>query len=213
MKILSVKTLALPEIKVVQFALFKDHRGYFTEPYRKSDLTTHPDLPFSKSGDFVQENESFSKSHTLRGLHFQWNPFMGKMVRTLFGHMIDIVMDIRLGSPNYGKAILYDMPRSVDADMGEWIWAPPGFAHGNLFLEPTAIEYLCTGEYSQGCEAGISPLSPDIDWSLAEVGLKAELDKNIASEELLISDKDRLGLSVKDWSADARSSNFIYGKV
>ncbi|MEK7144821.1 MAG: dTDP-4-dehydrorhamnose 3,5-epimerase family protein [Patescibacteria group bacterium] len=213
MKILSVKTLALPEIKVVQFALFKDHRGYFTEPYRKSDLTAHPDLPFSKSGDFVQENESFSKSHTLRGLHFQWNPFMGKMVRTLFGHMIDIVMDIRLGSPNYGKAILYDMPRSVDADMGEWIWAPPGFAHGNLFLEPTAIEYLCTGEYSQGCEAGISPLSPDIDWSLAEVGLKAELDKNIASEELLISDKDRLGLSVKDWSADARSSNFIYGKV
>ena len=155
MKILSVKTLALPEIKVVQFALFKDHRGYFTEPYRKSDLTAHPDLPFSKSGDFVQENESFSKSHTLRGLHFQWNPFMGKMVRTLFGHMIDIVMDIRLGSPNYGKAILYDMPRSVDADMGEWIWAPPGFAHGNLFLEPTAIEYLCTGEYSQGCEASI----------------------------------------------------------
>ena len=213
MKILSVKTLTLPEIKVVQFALFKDNRGYFTEPFRKSDFTAHPDLPFPHAGDFVQHNESYSKSGTVRGLHFQWNPYMGKLVRTLFGHMMDIVMDIRIGSPHFGKVILYDMPRGTDAESGEWIWVPAGFAHGNLFLEPTAIEYLCTGEHSPGCEAGISPLSPDLDWSLAEADLKAIFDTHIASAQLLISDKDRLGLHLKDWRADARSSNFIYGTI
>lgn len=213
MKILSVKPLALPEIKVVQFAHFKDHRGYFTEPFRKSDLTAHPDLPFPGAGDFVQHNESFSKPGTLRGLHFQWNPYMGKLVRTLFGHMMDIVMDIRLGSPNFGKIILYDMPRDRDAESGEWIWVPAGFAHGNLFLEPTAIEYLCTGEHSPGCEASISPLSPDLDWSLTDAGLKAIFDTHVASPELLISDKDRVGLTLKNWGADARSSNFVYGTI
>ena len=213
MKILSVKPLALPEVKVLTFALFKDHRGYFTEPYRKSDYLAHPDLPFPHAGDFVQHNESFSKTGTLRGLHFQWNPYMGKLVRTLFGHMLDIVMDIRLGSPNFGKVILYDMPRSIDAESSEWIWVPAGFAHGNLFLEPTAIEYLCTGEHSPGCEAGVSPLTADLDWSLADSSLKVILDKGITSPELLISDKDRAAPSLKDWVADARSSNFVYGTI
>lgn len=215
MKILSVKTLALPEVKVIQFALFKDHRGYFTEPFRKSDFIAHPDLPFSHTGDFVQQNESFSKSDTLRGLHFQWNPYVGKLVRTLFGHMVDIVMDIRLGSPNFGKVILYDMPRTVsaDAESSEWIWVPAGFAHGNIFTEPTAIEYFCTGEHSPGYEAGISPLSADLDWSLADPALKAVFDTVVASKELLISNKDRAAPSLKDWEADARSSNFVYGKI
>lgn len=215
MKILSVKPLALPEVKVIQFAHFKDHRGYFTEPFRKSDFTAHPDLPFPHAGDFVQQNESFSKPDTLRGLHFQWNPYMGKLVRTLFGHMMDIVMDIRLGSPNFGRVIIYDMPRTqgTDAENSEWIWVPAGFAHGNIFTKPTAIEYLCTGEHSPGCEAGISPLSTDLDWSIADPALKAKFDAVVASKELLISDKDRSAPSLKDWSADARSSNFIYGTI
>ena len=213
MKILSVKTLALPEIKVVQFALFKDNRGYFTESFRKSDLASNPDLSFFSTTEFVQENESFSLPRTLRGLHFQWNPYMGKLIRVLSGHMIDIVMDIRVGSPNFGKVILYDMPRSTDDASGEWIWVPPGFAHGNLFLEPTAIEYLCTGEYSPSCEAGISPLASDLSWTLADKALKATFDSAVVSKDLLITDKDRMGLGVKNWAADARSANFIYGKV
>ena len=213
MKILSVKTLALPEIKTVQFALFKDNRGYFTESFRKSDLAAHPALAPLAGTEFVQQNESYSLPHTLRGLHFQWNPYMGKLIRVLFGHMIDIVADIRVGSPTFGKAILYDMRHSPAAESGEWIWVPPGFAHGNLFLEPTAIEYLCTGEYSQGCEAGISPLAPDLDWALADKALKAAFDTAVASPALIITEKDRMGLGVKNWAADARSGNFIYGKV
>ncbi len=213
MKILSVKTLALPEIKVVQFALFKDNRGYFTESFRKSDFASRPELVFFGSTEIVQQNESFSLPHTLRGLHFQWNPYMGKLVRVLYGRMIDIIADIRTDSPTFGKVIAYEMRHSPAAESGEWIWVPPGFAHGNLFLEPTAIEYLCTGQYSPGFEAGISPLAPDLDWSLADKGLKANFDTAAASPALIVTEKDRLGLSVKNWGADARSANFIYGKV
>ena len=91
---------------------------------------------------------------------------MGKLVRTLTGRMVNLIIDIRKGSPTFGKMIGYDMPGRLDAEFAEWIWVPPGFAHGNLFTEDTLIEYFCSGEYSQGCEAGISPLSLDIDWSL-----------------------------------------------
>ena len=132
---------------------------------------------------FVQQNESYSKKYVLRGLHFQWNPYMGKMVRTIHGHMIDIFCDIRKGSPTFGKVVMFDMPMSSDKDFSEWIWVPPGFAHGNLFLQETTIEYMCTGEYSQGYEAGI------------------------------ISDKDRSGLSLDVWVCDPRSDNFISGQL
>jgi len=213
MKILSVKKLALPEIKVIGFARFKDNRGYFAEPFRKSDITARSELSGAGIGDFVQQNESFSLAHTLRGLHFQWNPYMGKFVRTLSGHMIDIVLDIRKGSPTFGKVLLYDMPSDASSEVGEWIWVPPGFAHGNIFLEPTTIEYLCTGEYSPGCEACISPLSQDLDWSGVETHLRASFSSISASPDVHISDKDRAGMSLADWSNDIRSSHFVYGRI
>ena len=83
MKLLGVKALAIEDIKVIQFARFCDHRGYFTEHYRKSDFCNHPDMEFLKGVDFLQCNESYSQKGTIRGLHFQWNPYMGKLVRTL----------------------------------------------------------------------------------------------------------------------------------
>ena len=174
MKLLNVQTLHVKAIKVICFARFCDHRGYFTEHFRKSDLKNHPDTAFMKDIEFVQANESFSKGGTIRGLHFQWNPYMGKLVRTISGRMVDIVLDIRKGSPTFGKIILYDMPANPNADYQEWIWVPPGFAHGNFFTENTVIEYFCSGEYSPGCEAGISPLAEDIDWSLCDKKLKRE---------------------------------------
>ena len=168
MKILSVTTLAIPDVKVIRFARFCDARGYFTEPFRKSDLQAHPQTGFFRGLEFTQANESFSRPGVIRGLHFQWNPYMGKLVRTIAGRMVDLVLDIRKGSPCQGKIIAYDMPSRVDDDYGTWIWVPPGMAHGNLFTEPTQIEYYCTGEYSPGCEAGISPLSGELDWSLCD---------------------------------------------
>ena len=212
MKITSVKSLAIPEIKVIRFARFCDGRGYFTEHFRKSDFAGHAEMGFMNGIEFVQCNESYSKAGTIRGMHFQWNPFMGKLVRTLQGRMVDMVLDIRKGSPTFGKAIAYDMPSDHGADYNEWIWVPPGFAHGNYFTAETSIEYFCSGEYSQGCEAGISPFSSDIDWSLCEPGLKSTFD-SVAAANPLVTDKDRNGFSLASWSADPRSDNFIHGKM
>jgi len=212
MKIIDVKTLEIPEVKVVKYARFCDHRGYFTEHYRKSDFQTNEKMDFLKDIEFTQCNESASKKGTIRGLHFQWNPFMGKLVRTIRGRMIDMVMDIRKGSPTFGNIILYDMPADDEKDYGEWIWVPPGFAHGNIYTEQSMIEYFCSGQYSPGCEAGVSPLASDINWELCDPELKKVFEETISSE-LLMTDKDRNGFSLAEWQSNPNSDNFIYGKL
>lgn len=211
MKILSVASLALPDVKVIRFARFTDHRGYFTEPFRRSDFDQHPDLGFLRGLGLPQMNESWSKAGVIRGLHFQWNPFMGKLVRTVSGRMVDLFLDIRLGSPTFGRIAAHDMPASDEAPHGEWIWVPPGFAHGNFFSETSRIEYLCSGEYSPGCEAGLSPVAPDLDWSACDPGLKREFDALVASGAI-ISEKDTAGLTLTAWQADERAKHFIHGQ-
>ncbi len=212
MKIDSVKSLAIPDIKVIKFARFCDNRGYFTEHYRKSDFKNHGEMNFLNQTEFCQTNESYSKAGVIRGLHFQWNPYMGKLVRTISGRMVDLVLDIRIGSNTLGKIIAYDMPSDSEEKSDTWIWVPPGFAHGNYFTEETVIEYFCTGEYSQGCEAGISPLAQDIDWSLCDISLKNEFD-DIAGSTELMTEKDREGFNIKTWLEDERSSNFLIEKL
>lgn len=209
MQISSVFSLAIPEIKVIRFSRFADHRGYFTETFRESDVKKHPNLNCMKEMTFTQMNESYSKRGAIRGLHFQWNPYMGKLVRTISGHMVDLVLDIRRGSPTFGKIIAHDMRAESTAEYQEWIWAPPGFAHGNFFLENTVIEYFCTGEYSQGCEAAISPLSADLDWSLCETALQQQFF-NLLRQNPIISNKDKKGLSLSQWTEDDSSQNFIF---
>jgi len=210
MKILSVETLSLPDIRVIRFARFADHRGYFTESFRRGDIDTHPETAFLREVALPQVNESWSRTGTVRGLHFQWNPFMGKLVRTSHGRMIDMFLDIRLGSPTFGKIAMHDMPAPPDADWGEWIWVPPGFAHGNFFTEPSRIEYFCSSEYSPGCEAGVSPLAHDLDWSLCDPQLKLEFDQ-VLSDHPLMTDKDRNGFTLAAWQQDERSRYFVYG--
>ena len=134
---------------------------------------------------------------------------MGKLVRTLSGRMVDMVLDIRKGSPDFGRIILYEMPADANAEYGEWIWVPPGFAHGNYFDRESHIEYFCSGEYSPGCEAGVSPLAADLDWSLCDPALREQFAA-IAATTTLISDKDRDGLSVTAWANDDRAQNFRY---
>jgi dTDP-4-dehydrorhamnose 3,5-epimerase len=209
MKIIEVKKLEFPAVKVIRFARFCDHRGYFTEHYRKSDFHNPETMEFMKDVDFVQCNESFSRKGTVRGLHFQWNPYIGKLVRTLRGRMIDMVLDIRKGSPTFGKIILYDMPADNEKDYGEWIWVPPGFAHGNIFTEDSMIEYFCSGRYNPACEAGISPLAEDINWDICEPALKQIFD-SIAPSTALITEKDKNGFSLDKWSANKNSDNFTY---
>ena len=207
MKIVEVKSLAIPAIKLIRFARFMDMRGYFTEAFRKSDFSSQ--LAFMRDVQFVQFNESFSRRNVVRGMHFQWNPFMGKLVRTVQGRMVDLFLDIRKGSPTYGKAAACDMPSSSDRDYAEWIWIPPGFAHGNFFTQDTTIEYVCSGEYSQGCEAGISPLAADIDWSLCDRTIKQEFDAVVANSPIM-TEKDRDAPTMGGWTADKRSNEFLY---
>jgi dTDP-4-dehydrorhamnose 3,5-epimerase len=206
MKILEVKSLAIPEVKVIRYKRFCDHRGFFSEHFRKNDFLG---LEFMKGIEFYQCNESYSKPGTIRGLHFQWNPYMGKLVRTLAGHMADLVLDIRKGSPLFGKIIGYDMPADVHADFGEWIWIPPGFAHGNLYTKESQIEYFCSGEYSPNCEAGISPLASDIDWSLFDPELRAQFNEIVAANPLM-TDKDKNGYSLESWSRNSNSELFLF---
>jgi len=194
----------IPEIKVINFQKFMDNRGYFTETYRKSQFKDILDV------DFVQINESHSKSFVMRGLHFQWNPYMGKLVRVINGQMIDLILDIRKGSPTFGKIVGYEMICLKYNEDVEWIWVPPGFAHGGIYLTETKIEYLCTGEHNPECEAGISPLAKDIDWSLFNTELKKRFNDVTNSSFLTISGKDQNGMSLDYWDKKEESKNFTY---
>jgi dTDP-4-dehydrorhamnose 3,5-epimerase len=211
MKILSISSLSLPDVKVIRFARFPDERGYFTEPFRRTDFDTHPELPFLRGVALPQMNESWSRPRVVRGLHFQWNPFMGKLVRTVSGRMVDLFLDIRLGSPTFGRIAAHELPADDEAAYSDWIWVPPGFAHGNYFTVASRIEYLCSGEYSPGCEAAISPTAPDLDWSLCEPALRQEFQTLLADRPLL-SAKDAAGLTLGAWTSDPRSQQFIHGQ-
>ena len=124
MKLLSVKELEIPGIKVLRFSRFRDHRGFFTETYRMSQMNEVIHAPI------VQINESYSAPGTVRGLHFQWNPHMGKLLKVMSGSFIDMFLDIRKGSQTYGKISAYYLGIDLSSDVDEWIWIPPGFAHG-----------------------------------------------------------------------------------
>lgn len=210
MKNPTVKTLKFREVKVIQFGRYADHRGYFTELYKKSDFD-QLEKGFLKNIKFTQVNESHSQKGVIRGLHFQWNPYMAKLVRTIQGHMVDLVLDIRLDSPTFGKIIAHDMPSAPNLPEDQWIWVPQGFAHGNFFLKETTIEYFCTGEYNPDCEAGISPLAKDLDWSSCDKKLKKLFDQTVKGKRL-ISEKDEKGFTLEEWKKDPRSKNFVYPK-
>lgn len=207
MKILEVKNLKLEGVKVIRFGRYPDNRGYFTETFKQSDVAEKPELSFLKPYNFVQTNESFSKAGVVKGLHFQWQPPLGKLLRTISGHMVDMILDIRKNSPTLGKIILYDLPAETSMDYNEWIWLPPGVAHGSFFVADSLNEYFFTADYNPKSEAGISPLSSDLDWSLCDEHLKQQFE-NLKRGNFLISPKDREGMSLNTWVTDSRSNNF-----
>ncbi len=208
MKILEVKTLDVPAIKVIQFARFHDSRGYFTEVFKKSDFQNNPKVSFLKDHEWLQANVSYSKKGVIRGLHFQWEPPMDKLVRVISGRMIDLVLDIRKNSPTYGKLVAYDMDTRGESEFNEWIWVPEGFAHGSLYLEETYIEYFCTTEWNPQGETSISPFAPDIDWSLCDPELKKIFDDSKTTD--LVTEKDRNGFTMEQWGKSVNSEKFTY---
>jgi dTDP-4-dehydrorhamnose 3,5-epimerase len=133
-----------------------DARGYFAETFR-ADLFAEAVGEF----DFVQENESLSaKVGTVRGLHFQTDPFaQGKLVRCVAGALLDVAVDIRFGSLSYGRWIAVEL----SAQNGSQLWVPPGFAHGFCTLEPnTVLAYKVTAYYSHELDQGLAWDDPAI---------------------------------------------------
>jgi dTDP-4-dehydrorhamnose 3,5-epimerase len=204
MKITSIVEFEIFGVKLIKFDRFMDSRGYFTETFRESDFINNELNIFPKG--ILQSNESFSKKNVLRGLHFQWNPNMGKLVRTINGHMIDLVLDLRNGSPTQGKVMAFDMPANFANTSTSWIWVPEGCAHGNFFLEDSYIEYFCSGAYNGECEAGISPFAEDINWSICDSNLKTKFFE--LKDSFIATSKDINGISIKEWLTRDEAKNF-----
>ena len=165
---------------------FNDHRGYFYESYKKSLF----DKEYNIKEDFVQDNHSFSCKNTIRGLHYQWDMPMGKLVRVSNGSIKDVVVDIRFNSEKYGTVYEY----MLSSENGHQLYVPPGFAHGFICLSETAsVLYKCTSEYNSDGESGINPFdsSLDIDWG-------------IKKEECIVSSKDLNALSFLEYKKNPK---------
>lgn len=172
MKILATD---LAGVMIVQSRRFDDERGYFSERFRMTSLTgLGVDL------NFVQDNLSKSRKHTLRGLHYQEPKAQGKLISVISGRIFDVAVDIRKGSPNFKKWVAVELTE----DNGKMLWVPPGFAHGFLALEDdTRVIYKVTDYWAPDCEHAIRWNDPDlaIDWPVTTPLLN---DKDAGAPEL-----------------------------
>jgi dTDP-4-dehydrorhamnose 3,5-epimerase len=151
---LSIRPLALPEIKVIGAPRFRDPRGYFAETYVRGDF-----VAAGIAHEFVQDNESLSQARgTVRGLHFQIPPFaQAKLIRVLTGRIFDACVDLRRSSSRYGQHATVEL----SAESGDQLFVPAGFAHGFCTLEPdTTVLYKVDAVYSAEHERGIAWSDP-----------------------------------------------------
>src|ERR1700674_2171610 len=134
--------------------VFEDERGFFVEVFR-ADQFAELGLPTA----FVQENHSYSRKGVLRGLHFQWEPPMGKLMRVTRGTAFLVAVDARRGSPSVGKWVGIE----ASAENRKQMWAPASFARGFCALsDDVEVQYLCTGVYNSKAESAIRWDDPDI---------------------------------------------------
>ena len=185
----TVEATAIPEVRIVHPRVFPDERGWFLEVLQH-DAFAELGLPTR----FVQVNQSRSARGVVRGLHFQWDPPQGKLMRVVAGRAFMVAVDIRPGSPTLGRSV------AIEAAAGEPVlmWAPATFARGFASLEdPTEIEYFCTAPYNPAAESGIRWDDPDlgIQWPL---------------EAPQLSSKDAAAGSLADWLAHPGSAAFAW---
>lgn len=164
-----------------------DSRGFFSQTYSRREYIKH-----GIAVNFVQDNHSLSySSATLRGMHFQTPPHaQGKLVTCMRGSIFDVAVDIRRGSPTYGKWEGFNL----SADAGHQLYIPVGFAHGFMTLEPNCeIFYKCTDYYAPETEGALKWDSCGINWPLID--------------DPILSDKDAIAPELDDFD-----SPFIYGE-
>lgn len=158
-------------VVIIEPRIFADSRGYFFESYSKKEFDEKV-----RPVDFVQDNESCSSYGVMRGLHFQAPPFtQSKLVRCVKGRVLDVAVDIRKGSPTYGRHVAVELSE----DNHRQFFVPRGFAHGFAVLSDIAVfQYKCDNYYAPQADGGISILdtSLGIDWLI-------DPDKAILSEK------------------------------
>ncbi len=206
MKILDVKSLAIPDVKIIRIGRFGDDRGYFTEVMRAEDLQSQADIPSLTNVSWTQVNESYSHQGVMRGLHFQWGPHQGKLARSTWGEMIDMALDIRTGSATEGKIVGVRLNYDPAHDTQDLIWIPPGFAHGFMAVTECRLEYICTGSWAPQTERAIRFTDSSIDWSTMDTHLADTVRSHIPHATIAV--KDREGLTLDAWRSSADRLEF-----
>jgi dTDP-4-dehydrorhamnose 3,5-epimerase len=184
---MEIEKTVLPGVLVVHPRIFRDERGYFYESYHQQK--------YQEAGIdtvFVQDNESRSVQGVVRGLHYQLNPHaQAKLVRVLEGTVFDVAVDIRKGSPTYGKWFGVEL----SAENKKQLYIPEGFAHGfSVLSEEAVLAYKCNALYHQESERGIALDDPDlgIDWQ-------------VSRQAFIVSEKDKKSPLFRD-----AEMNFIF---
>ena len=169
----SFQPTEIPDVVLIEAKRFGDARGFFMETYQQAE--------FAANGidvQFVQDNRSHSARGVLRGLHYQLEPFaQGKLLMALTGVIFDVAVDIRRGSPTYGRWV----GEILSMENGRMLYIPPGFAHGFCVLSDTAdLVYKVSAPYSPECERGIAWNDPAIgvDWPVTDPILSARDQQN-----------------------------------
>ncbi len=186
---IEIESEHLNGLVVLSPEVFEDERGFFLESFR-ADQFKELGLPHT----FVQDNHSGSPKGVLRGLHFQWDPPMGKLMRVTAGKAFLVAVDIRKGSPSLGDWFGVE----VSEENKKQVWAPAGFARGFCVLSDFAeILYKCTGTYNNQGESGIL-------WNDPEIGIEWPVIDPV------LSDKDRQAQTLSQWLNNKESDFFRY---
>jgi dTDP-4-dehydrorhamnose 3,5-epimerase len=189
---LTVHRTDIPEVLVVEHETFQDERGFFMEVYRADLFDEHSGLGLPSS--FVQLNHSRSVKGVTRGLHFQWEPPMGKLMRVARGEAFIVAVDIRPGSPTLGRHV--SLVANDENHLA--LWAPACFARGFATLSDIAdVEYLTSGTYGPDAESGIA-------WNDPEIGIDWPV------EEPILSGRDSHAQSLAEWLARPQAQHFRY---
>ena len=183
----------IPGVLIIEPKVFGDARGYFLESFNAKEFAEKTGLNI----DFVQDNESMSSYGVMRGLHFQRPPFtQSKLVRCVKGVVLDVAVDIRKGSPTYGKHVSVELTEENHRQF----FVPRGFAHGFAVLSETAVfQYKCDNFYAPQADGGISILddSLGIDW-------------RIPTDKAILSEKDTKHACLKDFDSPFSITEDLY---
>jgi dTDP-4-dehydrorhamnose 3,5-epimerase len=177
---MNVVNTGIPGVVIIEPRVFEDARGYFFESFSQRDFDAQV-----REVRFVQDNESKSLYGVLRGLHFQKPPHaQSKLVRVVKGAVLDVAVDIRKGSPTFGKHVAVELSE----DNHLQVFIPRGFAHGFAVLSDEAIfQYKCDNYYAPGHEGAIAWNDPDLN-----------IDWQIPADKIILSAKDQNNPQLKD---------------